>query len=53
MLFNKSLATFGRYLMLMGPVGRRLHRNRPPDILLHRRSDLHPDQAEHPKPVDA
>ena len=74
MLFNKSLATFGRYLMLMGRTFSRPERMRMffkqyikemsqlgvdsigivlLNILLHRRSDLHPDQAEHPKPVDA
>ena len=36
-----------------GPVGRQLHRYRAADLLLYRRRNLYPDEAEHPESLDA
>ena len=62
-LFFKYLTTFGSYLLLMGgsiavPEGDvttwcRLHRYCAFDFVFHWCSNLHPDESQHSKPLDA
>ena len=58
MMIQKWLTTFGRYLILMGrtfsrPERMRMFFKQYVKEVLHRCRHLHPDEAEHPEPLDA